>query len=238
MSNKQSNIEEIKFVARAFLYQDINETPYSPIVVIHPIFESGFASIIKNGEMQMVNIMDSEEDLEYARKEYLRRIKQQDSVHGIYSIIRKSYRLTFLKFIKTYLSKKDFSELLADAWVSSENPNQDINVPLKTAISWFRQADKKVLMSEDEYKFYNSLPEIITVYRGVAVGRNPKGLSWTCNKATAEWFANRYNTETKRGYIQSVDVAKNCILAYFNSRNEDELVVDTTMIEGRIKYDT
>ena len=35
---------------------------------------------------------------------------------------------------------------------------------------------EKILMTEEEYAYYQNLPQILTVYRGVAVGRNPKGI--------------------------------------------------------------
>lgn len=223
---KNSDIKSIKSVAIAFLYQDIDDTEYSPIVVSHPVFESAFIGIQRDGQMQMVNILDDKKDLQFAQMQREKLINIQKDVRGVYMIIRKSYRLTFLKFIKEYLSIKDMSELLAHAWVTSENPNQDVNVSVETAVKWFKEADKKVLMSKEEYEYYLSLPQTITAYRGVAVGRNPKGISWTCNFETAEWFANRYNTDGKNGYIQSVTIDKSCVLAYFNTRDEDELVID------------
>ena len=223
---KKSNLELIKSVAISFLYMDIEETDYSPIVVMHPIFESGITAIRKNGKSEFINITENHENLLLAQKECEKNIMMQTSVYDVYMIIRKSYRLTFLKFIKEHLSRKDMSELLAHAWVSSENPNQDVNVPVKTSVKWFREADKKVLMTKEDYEYYQSLPQTITAYRGVAVGRNPNGLSWTCNQKTAEWFANRFNRDGKSGYVQSVVVDKSCVLAYFNTRNEDELVLD------------
>lgn len=225
MKNK-SDIESIKSVAISFLYQDVEETEFSPIVVSHPVFESAFVGVKRNGQMQIVNILDNNDDLLFALKQYKQNIIRQNDINSIYMIIRKSYRLTFLKFIKEYLSVKDMSKLLAHAWISSENPNQDVNVPVTLVAKWFKQADKKVLMNKDEYAYYQSLPQTITAYRGVAVGRNPNGLSWTCNLDTAEWFANRYNTESKQGYVQSIEVDKSYVLAYFNNRDEDELVLD------------
>ena len=223
---KESNLELVKSVAISFLYMDVEETDYSPIVVMHPIFESGFTAIRKNGKPEFINIIESRENLLLAQQECEKNIMMQTSVYDVYMIIRKSYRLTFLKFVKEYLSRKDMSELLAHAWVSSENPNQDVNVPIETSIKWFREADKKILMTKDDYRYYQSLPQTITAYRGVAIGRNPKGLSWTCNLKTAEWFANRFDEVGKSGYVQSVVVDKSCVLAYFNTRNEDELILD------------
>lgn len=224
---KISNLDKIKDVAVAFLNEDIEKTEYSPLIVIHPIFENGIQSVKKDGKFELVNILEDEESFDEIISRYTKRIKNCTNVYEVYSVIRKSYRLTFLKYIEKFLNLKDFSQLLSHAWVSSENPNQDANVSLSTAVKWFKKSNKKILMSEKEYKYYESLPENLTVYRGVAVGRNPKGLSWTCNKDTAEWFANRFNSSGKKGYIQSMNINKSDVLAYFNSRNEDEVVVNT-----------
>ena len=111
--------------------------------------------------------------------------------------------------------------------MSSENPNGDVNVSLRTFVKWFRRADKKLLMTDEDYKVYRDLPSTFRVYRGVAVGRNPKGLSWTRNLSTAEWFAKRFDTKDKKGFIQTAVISRSDALAYFNTRGEDEIVADS-----------
>ena len=224
---KVSDLEKVKRIADMFLHIPAEPSKFGGLVVIHPIFESGFVPYISSsGEQKIINILESKENLYLITNEYARRINAARTVFEVYFIIRKSYRLTFLKHIKSYLSLTDFSKLLADAWVSSENPNQDANVSIKTLISWFQQADKKVLMEEEDYKVYEQLPEKITVYRGVAVGRNPSGLSWTQNLSTAKWFANRFSNDSEKGYVLKAVINKAQALAYFNRRNEDEVVAN------------
>ncbi len=222
---KETNLESVKSIAISFLYQPVEETEYSPIVVSHPIFESGITGINKDGDMKMVNILESDEDLKCLIKMYRDRIMGSESAREVYSIIRKSYRLTFLKYVLDYLSANDMSELLCHAWTTSENPNDDTNVSLSTIIKWFNKADKKILMDDEEYNVYCSLPDTFIVYRGVGVTRKPDGLSWTRNRKTAEWFANRFNIEGKRGFVQAATVNREDVLAYFNSRGEDEIVI-------------
>jgi hypothetical protein len=190
---------------------------------MHPIFENGIQYSGKTKEM--VDITASEENLDMIRSEVKEAIEQAQDLMEVYLIIRGSYRLTFLKFIKNYLSPGDFGKLLADAWVNSENPNQDKNVSIAMAARWFRKADKTTLMTPEDYEVYKNLPDKVVVYRGVAVGRNPKGLSWTASYKKAKWFANRFNREDKSGYIQKAIADKKDILAYFNTRDEDELVI-------------
>lgn len=62
----------------------------------------------------------------------------------------------------------------------------------------------------------------------------PDGLSWTENLSTAIWFASRFNTDKDKGYIQKAVIDKSRALAYFNTRDEDELVVDTTGLQYEI----
>lgn len=113
-----------------------------------------------------------------------------------------------------------------DAWVTEENPNMDINCSLKESVQFFKKANKELLMEPKDYEVYKAFPETLTVYRGVAVGRIEKGLSWTANKETAEWFAHRFDNENEKGYVQSMTVSKKDILAYFNTRGEDEIVIN------------
>lgn len=227
--NTTTNLEAVKDVALSFLYIDVEETNYSPVVVAHPIFESGI--LYTPHTKKMVNIFEDKDGFEEVLNYYDERIRKEDGISGIYMIIRDAYKLAFIKFIKDYLSPEDFGKYLADAWVISENPNQDTNVSLKEAADMFREADKKYLMSEKEYKVYDALPDTFTVYRGVARGRNPKGMSWTRSKKKAEWFANRFNLDDQVGYVQAATAHKEDVFAYFSNRNEDEYVISVKSLE-------
>lgn len=138
------------------------------------------------------------------------------------SIINNKYYLSFLKASKPYLSLQDFSKLLGESWVWSENPNNDLNIPISLSTKWFLSADKASLMNQDEYQYYYHLPSVFTVYRGVTPGHNPNGLSWTQEFGEAKWFANRLGS----GYVQKGVATKRNILAYFNRRSEDEIVIN------------
>lgn len=232
---KKTNLKAIQDEAIAFLYLPIEQTELSPAIINHPIFETAISYQVKNGSgIKYVNYLEDSDALEQARQGYKEKIRNTESVNQIFILIRKPYKLTFLKFTKNFLSKKDFSMLLADAWINSENPNNDVNVPIKTLISWYKFADKSVLMDSEDYKIYLSLPEKITVYRGVKPGGNEKGLSWTRNIKQAKWFANRFE---KNGYVLSATIDKENVLAYFNTRGEEEIIVDTSKLEGVSRYD-
>lgn len=225
---KQTNLKEIKKVAIAFLYIPVERTKF-PFLVQHPIFESNTQSYKdENNNLEIVDILESEENLNKIIKKVEYQINNAKNLLTIYLIIRKSYRLTFFKYIKDYLSEKDFAELLEDAWVSSENPNQDVNCSISEITSWFKKAKKELLMNEEDYQYYKYLPKEIEVYRGVAEGRNPDGLSWTDNYEKAKWFADRWhsNGEVRKGIVK-----KENVLAYFNTRDEQELVINVKNIQ-------
>ena len=134
-------------------------------------------------------------------------------------MLTKPYRLVFLKYAEPYLSQKDFSRILADAWTQTEAPHNDPN-----------------LMEIDEYKQFKELENTVTVYRGVTPynADNLKGLSWTLNPETAEWFANRFGDD---GTVYEAQIEKSHIYAYFSSRNESEIIVDPKYLTDITEYE-
>lgn len=212
---KETNFEAVRETVLSFLYIDIEKTELSPILVDHPIFESG---IMYNGD-QYLNLFDG--GLAEARKIYRQKIASVSRLEDFLCIMRKAYYLTFLKYTKSALSKTDFSRLLSTAWTTEERPNDDVNVSVAQAARWFQNADKQALMNLEEYQKYLELPDAFTVYRGVTPGHNPNGLSWTCNPDKANWFANRFG----KGYIRTGTAKKENVLAYFSRRGEEEIVI-------------
>ena len=224
----ETDLGEIKNMAKIFLYQPIKVDDNIPpeLCVYHPFLSSSFVCV----NSEFTNILNDEEALKKYR-ELIEYEIDKSNLHKIYILIRKPYRLAFIKHCEPYLSEEDLAELFADAWVSSENPNQDVNCSLSYLIKVFRKCNKHYLMQEEDYEVYKSLPDTFTIYRGVAVNRNPKGLSWTQNLETAKWFAHRFDTEKDKGYIQTAIAKKENVLAYFNTRNEDEIVYDSKKLE-------
>lgn len=235
-SNKETNLQKIREATKMLLLVPFSVIEEIPFFVQHPIFDTTTV-YIKNDkdDGRYYNLLD-EDDYKSIIKYYSNNIDNA-SVIDCYMVMRTPYKLTWLKYCEDYLSEKDLAEYLAHAWVEEENPNQDANCPIPYLVKLFKKCNKQYLMTDEDYKIYQTLPDEITVYRGVAVRRNPNGLSWTPNLKTAQWFANRFNTETKKGYVQTAKVSKSKVLAYFNTRNEDEIVCrvpkkDIHILEG------
>ena len=227
----ETNLNDIRETAKIFLHLPIHKDKhFSPLLCVHHPFLSSSIVSLPSKKLEWVDLLESPEGL----KEYYNVMEDEidnGDLYKIYALIRKPYRLTFIKHCEPYLSEKDLAELFADAWVSSENPNQDAKCSISYLIKMFQKCDKKYLMQEEDYKVYESLPDVFNIYRGVAVGRNPQGLSWTQNLETAKWFANRFNTDTKKGYVQVGIAKKEHVLAYFNTRGEDEIVYNSKKLD-------
>lgn len=139
-------------------------------------------------------------------------------------MVNKPYALTFLKLASKHLSFDDFSRILGDAWVMSENPNSDANVSKKELVEFFAAADPEVIMTPEERKQLDELDDIVTVYRGVTSynADNVYALSWSLDFDKANWFAHRFDED---GTVYQAQVNKQDILALFNGRNEAEVIV-------------
>lgn len=224
-----TDIQSVKTVARWLLWTDVHKTPYSPIIVQHPFTSSGLTVI--GGATEIIDITESTQNLQRWREYISKKIDRADDVIAVYMMLNKTYGLTFLKYAKQYLSAKDLSEILADAWIRSENPNMDANVTKSELAAMFEQADKAALMTDEERKRLSALDDIITIYRGVTPynAKNVRALSWTTDIKKAEWFANRFG---QSGTVYKTQISKAKVLAYFTSRGESEIIVNPKEIKN------
>ena len=225
----KTDLEAVKRTARSLLYTDINLTDFSPIVVQHPFTSSGFAMVNKTGKTELIDITSSEENANEWRKTVSQQIEESRNAFQIYMMTNKPYGMTFLKFAAPHLSKEDFSAILSDAWIRSENPNDDPNLPQSKLVEMFASADNSYLMTSEEKQIYDELPSVVTVYRGVTSynSENITALSWTLDKDVAGWFSKRFEED---GTVYQANIHKNHILAYFGGRNESEVIVDPNFL--------
>ena len=127
------------------------------------------------------------------------------------------------------MDKKDFAEMLNFSWLNDENANNNINVSNKELLSYFKKANKEYLMNEDDFKVFESLPNIVTIYRGVTDKNkdNKRALSWTLSQDKAEWFAHRFD---EVGEVWKTKISKDSIFAYFDEMDEKEVIIDYNVI--------
>ena len=225
-----SNLREIKDMALNFLELEIKETEISPIAIMHPFFESGFVII----DGVICNILEDNLALE-KRKSFLReQINSSIEAKQIFILIRKSYRLTFYKYVYKFLSKEEKAVLLIEAYCNSEFPNADVNVTTSNLLKYFKMADKSFLMSKEEKEIYDNLPNEVIVYRGVSKQHlNPNALSWTLSKEQAEWFSTRFHSS---GYVLKAKIKKENIFCFKSL--EEETILNYKNIYDLEKYQT
>lgn len=199
----------------------------------HPFSASTHTCVLENGNTVLVDLQ-TKDGVSKFRDYTLSTIDRQKDIYGVMGIVREPYWLTWLWLTKSYLDKITFSELFGEAWVSVENSNGDANVKQRTLISWFIQSDKKHLMTEEELAVYEKLPSRITVYRGVCSLSSKTGLSYTTSLKVAKFFANRFNADGFKPYILKAEIDKQDAIAYFNRRQEEEIIVNYPKIKGSI----
>lgn len=221
---EKTDLEGVKFVAKQLVMVDIHLTEYSPVVQ-HPFTSSGIAATITKDGVRLLDITKSEEDLRTWQGYMKGLINNAKSAYEIYMLVNKPYGLTFLSLSEHHMSQEDFSQILGDAWIRSENPNLDKNFAKRNLVAMFKKADKSVLMDGEEKEAFDSFEDTVTIYRGVTSynAKNIKALSWTTDFQTAEWFAHRFGEE---GTVYEAQISKEHILAFFNGRNESEVIVD------------
>jgi len=221
-----TDLSEIKSLASTLLLFDIRSTEFSPLIVKHPFTDSGMVAYrTEDGGIAQADITSDPAALELWQQEKFRQIKEARTPHEISFMITKSYSLAFLKYAAPHLSNQDLSEMLADVWVRTESPNNDPNMSKNRLLSLFKKAQPQFLMNEGEYDEFQALDNTVTVYRGVTShnAKNVKALSWTLSYDTADWFAHRFGED---GTVYEAQIDREHIYAYFNRRNEHEVIVD------------
>lgn len=110
---KKTNLEAVKEVAVSFLHFAVDETPLSPLIVNHPIFETGIVGLKNGNECKMTDILTPDGFAE-ATEQYEQIINACENAYHVFLVVRKSYHLTFLKFTEPYLSLEDFADYMND----------------------------------------------------------------------------------------------------------------------------
>lgn len=141
-----------------------------------------------------------------------------------FMVYDKNYVFTWLKYIETYVEKDEFDEMLSIAWSTREIHPKNYGVKAKDVICWFKNADKKIIMREREYKYWENLPDAVELYR--VGGRCPEyyDIAWTPSLETARWLQSKM--EDSEGSLFKVIVPKEHCICCFDCRDEYGVIVD------------
>ena len=133
----------------------------------------------------------------------------------------RPYRIEAFQEIEHLLSDTAYWKLLSEIWTDTENQWQN-HEEWKELLSSARSS-RHYLMNEEEFNLLQSLPDEVTIYRGCQPGINENGLSWTTDKAKAEFFAKRFS---KEGIILEKTISKSDIIALLTGRGESEVIYE------------
>ena len=229
-TNKPTHNNQILMIVNFLMDLDIGTIEgLSPIRVSHPFIEEGVSFNLKTGEV--INLLENKEALKKEKALRLKRMKNMSPLQ-IAFCVSKPYRMLYLSLAFPYLIKKERSEIMHEVWISVENINCNINVSQMEILKMLRKCNPKYLMGQDNFKVYENLPDTFTVYRGLQENAQEDGLSWTLSKDVAEWFASRFEND---GEIIERKIYKSEVIAYFNDRDEEEIVLDIKKVLKREK---
>lgn len=229
--SKETNLANIKAIAKQFLYVDIAETQV-PFVASHPFTNSWFTML--PGREGIVDLHDPEDARKW--REEITSLVDKSTLFEVFMMMNRPYILNFLKFVAHDMSAEDLGKILGSFWQDIEQISLDASMTGEELVKLFERADKNTLMNEEERGVYHSLPEEVTVYRGVTSYNRKKkrAFSWTTDKRVAKWFANRFDTGT--GEIWTMTVPKDRILCVFDGR-EKELIVNLYGYKGKMSIE-
>lgn len=222
------NLDKIKSMAYSFLYLDMEQDKQLPFFVHHPFFDS----VMICDDEGIFNAMEDKERYNRFLSAYNDNcIKRVKDLTDVMCLIRNNYKVCFLRFLyeSDAITLKECGNELA-RWWSSVNVNHDVNVSKTAVMKWLKAADKNVFMNEEDYTVYSTLPDNVTVYRGVQNKDHAKGFNWSLSKDVATRFATDIYYK-KEGFLCEAKVAKKDIIAYTDQRNEKEIILDYNRID-------
>lgn len=145
-------------------------------------------------------------------------------------LFERPWRLEAFASISWHLEGPNYWEMLGQVWSDTENAWQNMDEwhELLTA-----DPEGREMMSSPDVRCVFSLPPeqggllpMTQVYRGYCHDSAAAGFSWTLDKARARWFAGRLRDKLADppARIISGQVAREHVLAYITSRDEQEIV--------------
>lgn len=132
---------------------------------------------------------------------------------------------TFIKY-QNEMSDQKYWKKLKDVYISQDySPVPD---PILIHLFQSDRPGKEHLMNEEDKEVFNQMPDEITIYRAMSKKEYDSGnyrLSWTLNKEVAEFFSERSESLYEKDIlIHEVKIKKTEAIAYFNDRNEEEII--------------
>lgn len=222
---KETDMNSIIKYACTLLYMDLQPGSY-PGTIKHPFFNSVAACLPSENDFEFLDIT-VKKNLCRVQKYIEEQLNNTTTYEQLLFFINKPYLPVFFKHTYALLSEEDFGKSLSEIWCLVEFTNSDPDISPQEFLSLFQRANPIFLMEPDELKVLQSLPDEITIYRGSKPNTSLTALSWTINPDVAQWFADRFE---KNGTVYEAKISKKDVLAYFNGREEEEIIANFNKI--------
>lgn len=225
MMKDYTDMDMCKKIAHLFLQMEPEADNRFSFLVYHPFTKY---SVVEGRDGTIGNILQNQDDLKYFRERMGSCIDNAQSYFDFIALLNDSYYLEFLRHTENFVSDASLSRFLAYAWIKMEFPNLG-PVSKSEIANLFKRAIPQLMMDEHEMGIYNSLDDIVTIYRGITINDKKyiRGMSWTLNEEVAEKFAERFEIG---GAVYKARISKKDIFAFFDGRNEQEIVVDSSKL--------
>lgn len=160
----------------------------------------------------------------------LREAKAEQNWHMAVFLYERPYRLDAFNDISWHLTGPEYWKLLGQVWTDTENCWQYVD-EWREALT--ADPEGREMMSSPDVRCVFELPPeqgglapLTRIYRGYCFDEMLNSFSWTLDKARAKYFANRLRlVDHPPAKIASGYVAREHVIAYITTRDEQELVI-------------
>jgi hypothetical protein len=144
----------------------------------------------------------------------------------IMTSLDQTQRFRVFAHFASEMTDKDYWKYLGMCYRGSDLAHLPKDIIEKYLFS--ERSEREFIMSEKDVIAFENLPSEVTIYRGCSLEEIDSGnyrYSWSLDKSVAEFFAKKYirNRNVKGGVIE-LTVPKSKLWAYFNDRNEQEII--------------
>lgn len=141
-------------------------------------------------------------------------VHDRDLPHAVYDVVTE----------ECLTAEEEFAAVTT-AWKMPEYP--EANLGRDRWLTLFRRLARTDQVVGDDGVLHRSQVRVpSSLWRG-AIPRRKMGMAWTGDRERAEWFVQRFESSTGFHLYRLDNVPVSAVLARFESRSEDEYVIDT-----------
>lgn len=228
----ETDFEAIRNVAKSMVDWELEVTKREPLnIVHHPFWDSDVITWKYSDEkFEFYYILEDPEGLAISRERMKKILDAATTIDDILPRIKDRYLLVFLHLIERYMSRSDFVRVLRDIWTTVDIINIVGNpYSIQDLVNIVRSCNLLDIMDEEDYNFYQRLPEELTIYRGFIKYSEEDiyHISWTLDLDVAiSTVKQLYENTIEVCVAYEAKINKKDVLAYFSDRNDSTILVD------------